>query len=188
MHSHNLVDMRKVNPNIQFDIVYATPNNFTGKTLYPVPACYLHKDAAEAIDKIQKDLEKNGLGLKIFDGYRPLHVQQFMWDLIQDDRYVANPAIYKGRHTRGVAVDVTIVDKEGKELEMPTPFDTFSELGHSTYMDLPPHIMKNRTLLFEHMGKHGFTPLPTEWWHFDFKGWQDDVKYPALDVPLDFLK
>ncbi len=188
MVAHQLIDMRKVNPRINYDIVYATPNNFTKQILYPVPACYMHKDAAGALCKIQEDLEKRGLCLKIFDGYRPISVQQKMWDLIQDERYVANPAKQKGgRHPRGIAVDVTILDQQGVELEMPTPFDSFSEKAHSTYFNLPKPILKNRELLFETMGNHGFTPLPTEWWHFDYLDWSNDVKYPAWDIPLDAL-
>lgn len=189
MPTHQLVDMRKVNPRICYDIVYATPHNFTGKVLYPTDGCFLHKTVAEAVDRIQQDLEKRGLCLKIYDGYRPQSVQQLMWDLIQDERYVANPAKQKGgRHTRGTAVDVTILDGSGKELEMPTPFDTFSEKAHSTCFELPEHVLKNRQLLFDTMKKGGFTPLPTEWWHFDFNGWNDETLYPSLDIPLDRLQ
>jgi D-alanyl-D-alanine dipeptidase len=183
----NLVDISKIIPDVVLDIRYATSNNFLGLPLYEKPICYLHKKAARALAKVQKELSSLGLCLKIFDGYRPLSVQQRMWDAIQDERYVANPAKSKGRHTRGTAIDVTLVDQKGKELEMPTPFDDFTEKAHSTYANLPQTVLHNRALLAEIMKKHGFQQLSTEWWHFDYAEWQNDKEFPPLDIPLKFL-
>lgn len=177
-----LIDIKEFIPTATFDVVYATPHNFMGFTLYPLPLCLLHKDAAIQLKKVQEDLEKKGLSLKIFDGYRPLSVQQQMWDKIQDERYVSNPAKNKGRHTRGTAVDVTLVDSSGKELLMPTLFDDLSEKAHSDYPHVSEEAKKNRALLKNVMEKHRFMQLPTEWWHFDLEGGGDDIKYPALDV------
>ena len=91
------------------------------------------QDAARALQRVQRDLQKRGLGLKVWDAYRPLSVQQKMWNLIRDERYVSNPAKNKGRHTRGTAVDVTLIDKLGRELPMPSNFDDFSERAHREY-------------------------------------------------------
>jgi D-alanyl-D-alanine dipeptidase len=91
------------NPPIE-EIRYATKYNFSGELLYPFPAAFLHRDAAASLEKVQEYLARSGLGLKVWDGYRPLSVQQKMWDLIRDERYVSNPAKNQGRHTRGTAV------------------------------------------------------------------------------------
>lgn len=183
----NLVNIEKMNPSIILDIRYATSDTFLKTPAYSKAVCYLTKDAADAINEVQKDLQSQGLCLKIFDGYRPLFVQQKMWDLIQDERYVSNPVVNKGRHTRGTAVDVTIV-KDGMELLMPTPFDDFSEKASSTYMDLPLSAINNIQLLKDIMEKHGFTQLASEWWHFDLNGWQDDFKYPALNFTFEEME
>lgn len=180
----NLVDLSQVMPDVILDIRYASRNNFLGFPVYAKPVCYLHKKAVDALIAVQKELSTMGLGLKVFDGYRPLSVQQMMWDAVQDERYVSNPAKNKGRHTRGTAVDLTLVDCEGNELEMPTAFDDFTEKAHSDYSDLSEAVLRNRTLLAEVMERHGFQRLPTEWWHFDFQDWRDDSQFPPLDIPL----
>lgn len=185
--STNLVNILTINPRIKLDIRYATKNNFLGFPVYSKEACYLHKDVANAVNKVQMELELCGLTLKIFDGYRPLHVQQVMWDKVKDERYVSNPAKNKGRHTRGTAVDLTLVDSTGKELEMPSEFDDFTEKAHSDYQKVSFEALKNRELLKLVMEKYGFEQLPTEWWHFDFIGWKDDVKYPPLNYTFEEL-
>lgn len=182
-----LVQVLDVNPRIYLDIRYATYNNFLGFPVYTTAACFLHKDAAAALSKVQQELESLGLSLKVFDGYRPLSVQQLMWDTIQDERYVTNPAKNKGRHTRGTAVDVTIVDSKGKELEMPSAFDDFTEKAHSDFQGVSLQARQNRQLLKSVMEKHGFEQFPYEWWHFDFSGWKNDIKYPPLNFTFEEL-
>lgn len=184
----NLVNLSNTIPSIILDIRYATSNNFLGFPVYPTSACYLHKDVAQAINQVQTEISSMQLGLKVFDGYRPLSVQQVMWDAIQDERYVSNPAKNKGRHTRGTAVDLTLVDCNGRELEMPTDFDDFTERAHSDYPDVSEVAAYNRGLLQEIMTKYGFQVFPTEWWHFDFTGWSDEAKFPPLDVSFDNLE
>ncbi len=176
----NLVEVRSINPNIQLDIRYATDSNFTHQRLYPVAKCYLRKEAAESLSAVQKELEKMGLGLKVFDGYRPLSIQKKMWKIFPDDRYVANPAT-GSRHNRGAAVDVTLVDSLGHELEMPTGFDDFTDRAHRDYNNLPKNEIQDRKFLQEVMERHGFVGLSTEWWHFDLKDWK---KYPIVDIPI----
>jgi len=175
-----LADILDINKNIILDIRYATINNFTKKIIYKSRACYLHKDAALAVDKVQKYLAKQGLSLKIFDGYRPIWAQQILFDTYPDERYVGNPKKIT-RHTRGTAVDVTIVNlSNNKELEMPTEFDSFLKKAHLVCEDLPEDVKKNRKLLQDVMiNIGGFETLPTEWWHFDLKGWQN---YPYIYI------
>jgi len=179
--NQELVDVLSVNPTIALDIRYATENNFTHHKLYSVVKCMLRREPAESLSAVQKELRTHGLGLKIFDGYRPLSIQKKLWEAVPDDRYVANPA--KGsRHNRGAAVDLTIIDSLGRELKMPTPFDNFTDKAHCDYKKLPKKVLKNRALLEKVMERHGFLRMPTEWWHFDFHGWG---KFPILDEPLE---
>jgi len=178
---HDLVEVRAVNPDIVFEILYATPNNFTGKTVYDSPRCFLRKKTAQKINAVQKELEKMGLGLKIWDGYRPRSVQYIFWDLTPDRRYVADPS--KGsKHNSGAAVDCTLIDLEtGQELEMPSEFDDLSERAHRDYNKMSSEAAKNCKLLELIMAKHGFVGLPTEWWHFDDTDWK---QYDLLDIPI----
>ena len=182
---HNgLVALETVQPPCLPEVRYATRHNFTREVLYPLPRLFLHQDAARALSRVQRDLQKRGLGLKVWDAYRPLSVQQKMWDLIRDERYVSNPAQNKGRHTRGTAVDVTLVDKSGLELPMPSDFDDFSNRAHRDYLGGTAGQRRNRQLLEDTMQRHGFIGFPTEWWHFDLQGWE---AYPPLDIPIDTL-
>jgi D-alanyl-D-alanine dipeptidase len=178
-----LVDIKSINPRIIVDIKYATDDNFTGRKLYEVNRFFLRKYVAIKLDSVQRELEKMGLGLKVWDCYRPLSVQKILWSIVPDERYVANPA--KGsKHNRGTAVDLTLVDSLGNELSMPTGYDDFTEKAHRDYSELPDSIIKNRELLEDIMKKYGFIPLPTEWWHFDDENWR---KFSILDIPLKEL-
>ncbi len=169
-----------VAPHIRLELRYATENNFAHRRLYTVARCLLRDDAARALALVQHDLEQRGLGLKVFDCYRPLSVQKVLWSILPDEKYVANPR-EGSRHNRGAAVDLTLVDKRGRELPMPTPFDDFSERAHRDFAALPAEVLRNRALLEAAMARRGFIGLPTEWWHFDLRGWE---RYPVLDVPL----
>lgn len=173
-----LVDIRSVNRNIRLDIRYATTNNFLKRKLYPVARCVLRGAAARRLGKVQEDLQKKGLGLKVYDCYRPLSVQRLMWQVRPDSRYVANPA-RGSRHNRGAAVDITLVDRNGRELEMPTGFDDFSQRAHRNYTGGSAQSRRNSKILEDAMKKQGFIPLATEWWHFDAPGWDN---YAILDV------
>lgn len=186
MSSHSdfdLVDLQTINPHILIDIRYATSNNFTGRPVYSRAKCYLRRKVALKLDAIQKRLEKIRLGLKVFDGYRPLSVQKLFWDYCPDVRFVAPPEI-GSRHNRGAAVDLTLVNKEGEELKMPTQFDDFTAKAHRDYERLPKEVLYNRTLLESVMQEQGFIPVPTEWWHFDDA---EGERYPIEDISLDDL-
>ena len=178
------VELNKINQNILLDIRYATTNNFTGKVVYPEARAFLVSNAAYSLDSVQKELETMGLGLKIYDAYRPLSVQKIFWEIMPDERYVADPK--KGsRHNRGMAVDLTLVDKEGKELSMPTEYDDFTEKAHRDYMNITEEQIKNRKILEDVMTNYGFVGLPTEWWHFDYRGWEN---YEVMDVDFKDIK
>lgn len=179
-----LVDLATLDAGFIFDLRYATADNFTKTVLYPVAKAYLHRNTADALVRVQHELETQGLGLKIFDAYRPLVVQRQMWNLIHDARYVSNPAINAGRHTRGTAIDLTLVDRDGQEMPMPTGFDDFTGHARRNAPGTPADAARNSKLLESAMVKHGFIPYPFEWWHFDFRDWK---KRPPLDVPLDQL-
>jgi D-alanyl-D-alanine dipeptidase len=177
-----LVDVRRVVPGIAIDLRYATSRNFTGRPLYPSQApCLLRRDVAERLALAQKDLKRSGVFLKVWDAYRPLSITRELWERIRDRRYVAPPS--KGsRHNRGAAVDVTLVDRHGNDLPMPTDFDDFSARAYRNHRRLSPRQLHNRRLLQEAMERHGFVGLPTEWWHFDAKDW---ARYPVLDIPFE---
>jgi D-alanyl-D-alanine dipeptidase len=176
----DLVDIKEINPHLIVDMKYATEDNFTQQKLYEMNVCFLRRSTALKLDKVQKDLAGLNLGLKVWDCYRPLAGQRKLWAVLPDERYVANPQ--KGsRHNRGTAVDVTLVDSRGIELQMPTGFDEFSARAHRHYRDLPEHVIRNRSLLETSMKKAGFVPLPQEWWHFDDEKWSD---FEVLDVPF----
>lgn len=175
-----LIDIRSVNPNILLDIRYATQNNFTRIRLYRAARCLLRASVARKLSLVQQDLEKRSLGLKVYDCYRPLSVQRRMWRFFPNPRYVANPAI-GSRHNRGAAVDLTLVDRNGNELEMPTEFDNFTVRAHRNYRGGSYRSRQNRQLLKSIMEKHGFNSMPTEWWHFDADGWRN---FSILDLPL----
>lgn len=173
-----LVDIKSIIPEIKVDLIYATKDNFVGEIVYKFNKCLALEKTALALKKVQAELKEQGLELKIWDIYRPMAAQKRFWEILPDPRYIANPA-EGGRHTRGTAVDLTIIDNKGNELLMPTPFDNFTEKAHSDCMDLPEEALKNRALLHTLMNKHGFDSLPTEWWHFDLKGWKE---YPPLQI------
>ncbi len=175
-----LIDVRTVIPDIRLDIRYATEDNFTKSVLYPEPRCILRREVAEALWKAQWALKDDGYELVIYDCYRPLSVQKKMWEIVPDEAYVANPA--KGsRHNRGAAVDVGLVDRYGKLVAMPTAFDDFTEKAHYSNIDLPAAILVNRQKLRTIMERYNFVALPTEWWHFDYLGWQ---RFPVMDIPF----
>ena len=178
-----LVDLDSLG--IPLDIRYATTNNFMKQQLYPVAKAYLRAPAANAVAAAHRELASRGLGLKVFDAYRPYRVTVAMWEPIKNPDFVADPA--KGsRHNRGAAVDLTLIDlRTGAELSMPTGYDDFTERAAHAFTDLPADALANRAILRDIMVKHGFEPLPSEWWHYDFKGWDS---FPLMDVGLDELR
>ena len=179
-----LIDLEKFVPNLVLDIRYATTNNFTGEKIYNLSKAYARKPVADALKKIQADLNAKGLGIKIFDAYRPYKATVRFYEVYHDTTYVASP--YRGsRHNRGCALDLTVVDlKTGQELKMPTEFDSFKKEAWPTSEVKDPAIRANRQLLINAMEKHGFKVNASEWWHYDFIGWK---AYEVLDIDFEAL-
>ena len=162
-------ELTSLDNTIQLELRYATDNNFVKAKMYDCGRCFLRPEAARAVAKAHKILKDKGYGgLKMFDCYRPRPYQQRLWNKKPDSRYVTPP--WKGsQHTRGLAVDLTVVDKNGNALDMGTPFDTFSEKAHTDCVDLPKKVLENRKLFQEVMDQVGFNTIRTEWWHFAFR-------------------
>lgn len=150
------------------DIRYATKNNFVKEVIYPCGRCFLKPKAADALIKINTQLKAKGLAIKLFDCYRPAPAQQKLWDEVPDRNYVAPP--WEGSmHTRGVAVDLTLVSLDGKELDMGTAYDFFGPEAHHNYTKHTATVVKNRTLLKTTMEAAGYQAIRTEWWHYSLK-------------------
>lgn len=180
----DLVNILELDTTFVLDIRYATENNFLEVVLYSKSACYLRESTALRLVSIQKKLKEHELGLLLFDCYRPLSVQQKMWDKVPNPKYVANPA--KGsQHNRGCAVDVSLVNAKGIELEMPTDHDNFSSKAHWSYTDLPSQILENRQTLLDAMTSGGFRSITTEWWHYSDPGCSSQK---ILDIPIAYLE
>jgi D-alanyl-D-alanine dipeptidase len=180
-----LINLEIFVPGLVLDIRYATTNNFTGEKIYNLVRAYSRKPVAVALKKIQADLKSQGLGIKIFDAYRPYKATVKFYEVYRDTTYVASP--YRGsRHNRGCALDLTIIDlKTGQELKMPTGYDSFKKEAWPSTPVKDPEARKNRALLIAAMEKHGFKVNSSEWWHFDFIGWQ---KFEVLDIDFEELE
>jgi D-alanyl-D-alanine dipeptidase len=178
-----MVEIKSVIPDIVYDLRYATTNNFMHRLMYPphTTHTFMRSAAVVALKNVQDELNKSGMGLKIFDAYRPYSVTVKFWELVKDERYVANPSKGSG-HNRGIAADLTIINlKTGKELDMGTGFDNFTDSAHHAFTHLPSAVLQNRTLLKSLMEKNGFKAFDTEWWHYFFG---DPNLFEILD--LDF--
>ena len=178
------VDLEDYIPGIVLDIRYATKNNFTGEQIYRQPKAFVRLPVAMALLKVQQELNKEGLGLKIYDAYRPYAATLKFYDVLPDTMFVAAPW-HGSRHNRGCAVDVSLVDlSTGKELEMPSAFDDFSEKAWPSNHKVSEAVRNNCDLLINTMKNHGFTVYPYEWWHYDYEGWEE---YKLVDLSFEEL-
>jgi D-alanyl-D-alanine dipeptidase len=179
-----LIDLEKFVPGLAMDIRYATTNNFTGEKIYNMAKAYARKPVAVALKKIQEELKSKGLGIKIFDAYRPYKATVKFYEVYRDTTYVASP--YRGsRHNRGCALDLTLIDlATGQELKMPTAYDSFRKEAWPSTPVSDPIVRKNRALLISVMEKHGFRVNSSEWWHFDFRGWKN---FEVMDIDFEEL-
>lgn len=175
-----LIEIIKLDLTIKLDIRYATKNNFLGRQVYKTAKAYLQRPVAEDLIKVSEGLHNKGLGLVIFDAYRPWSVTKLFWDEIDPNKrkFVADPKV-GSIHNRGCAVDLTLYDlKTGTAIKMPSDYDEFNEKAYPTYSGGTEEERKNRDFLINVMKKHGFTVHPREWWHYDHK---DCDKYQILD-------
>ena len=179
-----LVDVTKLDPTIRTEIRYATDDNFTGRRLpgYDVPLALLRPAAAQALARVNRRLAGRGLALKVFDGYRPIRATQAMvsWANRTGNRWVLEQGYVASRsgHNRGATVDLTVVRlADGSELDMGTPYDTFSEAAHTA--NATGQVRDNRAILLRAMEAEGWVNYDKEWWHFSKPG-----AYPPMDFPL----
>lgn len=176
-----LVELVKLDDSFILDIKYATTDNFAKKQIYTMPMCLIHKSTAQKLIDANNEFKNLGYRIKVFDAYRPYSAQQVLWDAAEDKSYLANPK--KGSiHNRGAAVDVTLVDENGNELDMPSGYDEFSERAHLKYNQCDQALITNRELLGKIMVKHGFKRISNEWWHFEDTNAKN---YPLLDIAFE---
>jgi D-alanyl-D-alanine dipeptidase len=179
----DLVDLAAAEPTLELDVRYATANNFLGRPVYTEARAFLQREAAGALLRAHRALREKGYGLLVFDAYRPWSVTKLFWDLTPPAKraFVANPRT-GSKHNRGTAVDLTLYElASGREVEMPSPYDEFSERAHPGYTGGSAEARARRDLLRAALEREGFTVEPNEWWHFNWKDWRS---YPVLDVPF----
>jgi D-alanyl-D-alanine dipeptidase len=171
-----LVDITEAGHGVTLDIAYATERNFTGRPVYSRPACYLHPDAAAALVRTVALARPLGFGVKVFDAFRPAEAQWKLWDFRPDPEFLADPR--RGSpHSRGVAVDLTLTDADGAELDMGTGFDAFTPLSHHGVTDIPVAAQRNRHTLMGIMTAAGWDFYRNEWWHYQLFNAR---RYPLL--------
>jgi D-alanyl-D-alanine dipeptidase len=171
---------------LHYDLRYASTNNFMHRMMYPAgtKVSYLRDSVVSALRKAAAIFRKDGYGIKVFDAYRPYAVTVLFWDLVKDERYVANPAKGSG-HNRGTAIDLTLYDlKTGKEVDMGTGFDNFTDSAHHSFAALPKQVSENRKYLRSTMESAGFKALETEWWHYFLPNAE---QYEVLNIPFNKL-
>lgn len=173
----HLVDLAETFPQLNIDMKYATADNITGQPIYSVARCLLHVDAANALEKSIEIARVAGLTLQVLDAYRPQKAQALLWLACPDQNYVV-PLSQGSNHSRGTAIDVTLIDADGNALDMGTGFDEMTELSHPNHPELAASFQRNRLLLNAVMFGGGFCGIATEWWHFELPG---AAAYPLID-------
>lgn len=160
------VNLKDYSQDFVYDMKYATEDNFLKAKVYDCAECYLRLKTVKALVEANNNFMKQGYKIKLFDCYRPLEIQKRMWKIVSNPKYVADPS--KGSiHNRGGAVDITLVDSEGRELDMGTTFDHFGIEASHNYLKLDSQIIQNRKVLKETMQKHNFKIFESEWWHYN---------------------
>lgn len=176
----DLVDLSGT-PGLHIALAYATPDNFASRVVYAEGArCALRPEAAECLHRAIRNAQRAGYTLHVFDAYRPEAAQRLFWSKLPDARYVADPAV-GSNHTRGVAIDLTLLDETGKPLDMGTGFDAMCEQSHHDRDDIPLIAQRNRAMLLGIMLHAGFTTIPTEWWHYQLP---EAGRYPLIPAHL----
>jgi len=182
----DLVELVNLEATIKLDIRYATTNNFLSTPVYTQARAFLQRPAAEALLRAHRELKAQGYGLIIHDGYRPWYVTKIFWDATPNDKkiFVADPAA-GSKHNRGCAVDLSLYDlKTGKEVKMPSGYDEMTDRAFADYAGGTADERARRALLRQAMEKQDFKVNPKEWWHFDYKDWN---QYPILNVKFEDL-
>lgn len=173
INDSSFVNLSDYSSEFVYDMKYASSDNFLKSKVYDCAECYLRFKTVKALVKANAVFIKRGYKIKLFDCYRPLDVQKKMWEIVSNPTYVANPT--KGSiHNRGGAVDITLVDKNGVELDMGTTFDFFGIEASHNYTNLSSKIIQNRKLLKGVMTKKKFNSFDSEWWHYNLKSALED--------------
>lgn len=183
--SKNLVNISRLSQDFEIEMKYASKNNFTGQKIYPVPLCCMQIGTARKLIKANSELMQKGYRIKVWDAYRPFSAQKLMWDIEPNGDFVANPNKGGSIHNCGFAVDVTLVDITGRELEMPSEFDDFSEKASRNNRNITETAAKNLALLTEAMVRNGFKIITSEWWHYYDKDFKERI---PIDIPLEKIK
>ncbi|KAA0942659.1 D-alanyl-D-alanine dipeptidase [Pseudomonas sp. ANT_H14] len=179
MNNHPLIEIDPQAYGVQIDMIYASADNLTGTVIYRNNRCLLHNEAAACLHKASRAARQAGLTLRLYDAYRPAYAQQLLWQALPNPDYVRDPHL-GSHHTRGVAVDLTLIDEHGEPLDMGTAFDAMEAKSHPFYADLPPQVQRNRLLLLGIMLSAGFQSIDTEWWHYELPGAE---QYPLIEEP-----
>jgi D-alanyl-D-alanine dipeptidase len=180
------VDLKRVDKSIVIELRYATANNVARSALYPPDAVALVRlGVAKRLFVVQEYLRKQGYGLKIWDAYRPQSAQEKLWQTTRNRSFVADPKEGRGSmHMRGAAVDATLVDAEGRDVPMPTDFDSFTPAALLEYTGRDATVRSNLKLLQKAMAHGGFYGLRTEWWHFCAPDWKRFAQVPNQPLTL----
>ncbi len=175
------VNLKDYSKDFIYDMKYATEDNFLKAKVYDCAECLLRLKTVKALVEANKDFIKKGYKIKLYDCYRPLSIQKKMWEIVSNPEYVADPK--KGSiHNRGGAVDISLVDANGTELDMGTPFDFFGIQASHNYTKLSKEVLSNRKFLKKIMVKNGFNSFDSEWWHYNLKtGLKDKVSNQKWD-------
>jgi D-alanyl-D-alanine dipeptidase len=181
----NLIEITEEKFEVILDLRYATKNNVCGRKLYSYPFCHLHQAAIPAFQQAIKSAKNLGLKLKIFDGFRPIEVQKFMFDQFSSQEgFVSNPEGGVTPHCRGVAIDLTLTDLQGNELDMGTDFDEFSDLAFHNCSKISAEAQRNRLILLGLMTIAGFDFYSQEWWHYQLF---NPREYPIIKAPREMI-
>jgi D-alanyl-D-alanine dipeptidase len=172
------VNLKSYSNAFVYDMKYATDDNFLKAKVYDCAECFLRLKTVKALIKVNAKLAQKGYTIKIYDCYRPLDIQKKMWEIVPNPKYVANPKT-GSIHNRGGAVDISLVDSQGKSVDMGTDFDFFGEKASHLYQDLPKNVLQNRKLLKSVMISAGFNSFDSEWWHYNLKA---GLKNPVSNV------
>lgn len=186
LRAPDLVDLTTLDPTIKLDIRYATSQNFLGAPVYEEARAFLQRPAAEALARAAQKLRPLGYGLLIHDAYRPWYVTKIFWDATPQDKkiFVADPQ-EGSRHNRGCAVDLTLYElKTGTPVVMTGGYDEMSERSYAFYPGGTSLQRWHRALLRNALEAEGFSVYEFEWWHFDYKDWQ---QYPILNLTFEQL-
>lgn len=177
MNNSPLVEVDAHALQVEIDLIYASADNLAGKQIYQDSRCLLHVDAERCLRLASRLARQAGLTLRIFDAYRPPYAQYLLWEALPNPEYVCDPRL-GSHHSRGVAVDLTLLGSDGQPLDMGTGFDDMREQSHQFFPDLTPAVQRNRLLLLGIMLGAGFRHIASEWWHYELP---DAEEYPLID-------